>query len=703
VQYYENRDLIFMRIPLKLRLFLPITIIITAIILFVTVWFVKKSTKSLHTQVESNLVLEVETIAYMFEREYLMKLQKVQHSMNISHAILMSQDFRMEGERKTIEVENQETGQLNEVDIELWHLNGSSLLSNHEFVDSISSLLDVTMTIFQKTPIGYVRLSTNVNTSEGSRAISTYIPNHSPVVQAIEAGNSYQGRAFVVNSWYITTYQPLIVDEEIIGMFYVGDKEKNLNELKQILYSLRIGVSGYPFVFNNEGSLVIHPHREGEFWGDSLLFKKIEGQKRGVIDYEHMGRTKTMAFQYFDKFQLYIAAAVYKQDETKELMRDAVIGSVIAAIIALILILVFLYYFSTERLYKYLIELEQSQESLDSVRKALDESEERFKKLFDSTGDDIFVTNNDEDIIEVNQAACETLGYTRIELLQMKITEIKSLKYKDTVTENRRIIFEKGFHVFDSEHVAKDGSVINVEFTSRLVRYDEEDLILSVVRNITRRVESERQILSAIIRGEERERQRFAREMHDGLGPLLSTIKLYVNELNSASSSMEERQELIHQCNELIDDAVLATRTISNNLMPTVIHSYGLVKAVQAFCEKVNKTKQLNIEFETENIQNRFDVNLELIFFRIISELINNTIKHAQANNIRVLLVKHEKYLKLYFNDDGRGFVLDEILHAENMGMGLKNIVSRVKSINGNYQMNSSPGNGFTIQIEIQL
>ena len=84
----------------------------------------------------------------------------------------------------------------------------------------------MTTTIFQKIDSGYVRVSTNVLNLDGSRAVGTYIPNGSPVVQTIETGKVYIGRAYVVNDWYITAYEPLVHNGEIVGMLYVGDKEK---------------------------------------------------------------------------------------------------------------------------------------------------------------------------------------------------------------------------------------------------------------------------------------------------------------------------------------------------------------------------------------------------------------------------------------------------------------------------------------------
>jgi len=212
----------------------------------------------------------------------------------------------------------------------------------------------------------------------------------------------------------------------------------------------------------------------------------------------------------------------------------------------------------------------------------------------------------------------------------------------------------------------------------------------------------ERTILSAVIKAEERERERFAKDMHDGLGPLLSTIKLYVNELKSVSMTTEEREEIVKYSNKLIDDAVNATRTISNNLMPRIISTYGLIKAVNEFCYLINKANKINISFETENID-RLSPDIEIIFFRVISELINNTIKHADAQNVLILLVQKDNKVSLYFKDDGKGFDVDDIMNTKQKGMGLKNIISRVKSINGKYEFNSRPGEGFTIKIDIKI
>ena len=539
----------------------------------------------------------------MFDRERSLQMENVRKNLRLSSLSFHSQELKTRNvESISIEVENQFTKNKHITPIQNWELENKVLFQNTAFVDSLQLLLGGTITIFQRIDSGFVRISTNVMNNDSSKAIGTYIPNNSPVTETILQGENYIGRAYVVNDWYTTAYEPIYDKDSIIGMLYVGNKEKDLAVLKSHLAEIQIGKSGYPFVFDKNGYLLIHPQREGEFWGDSLLFLEVQEKQNGILYYSLENIEKLIAFSYYPNFELYIAAAVFVDEETADLRHAAIKNAIITVVVALIFLLLFIYIFTTEKIYHYFSALEKSRKRLDSVSIALEESEERFKKLFDSTGDDIFVSNMQEEIVEVNNAACTTLGYSKEELLKMKMADIKSNQFVDSVQFNREKIITHGSYQFDSEHITKDGRIVSVEFISRLITYNNEKFILSVVRNISRRRKEERQVLSAVIQAEEKERQRFAKDMHDGLGPLLSTIKLYVNELKSDNLPPKEKEDLIQYSNELLDEAVESTRNISNNMMPNVIHSYGLIKAIENFCNKVNKTNAINVQFETENI-----------------------------------------------------------------------------------------------------
>jgi PAS domain S-box-containing protein len=331
------------------------------------------------------------------------------------------------------------------------------------------------------------------------------------------------------------------------------------------------------------------------------------------------------------------------------------------------------------------------------------ELESRFTTLFHNSSDEIYLADLRGNLIEVNEVTCETLGFSRLEMLRKNFKDLKTPKYFDTVEPNLKKIIENGRHVYETEHVSKDGKIISLEVNSRLINYFGREAIISIARETTERKQMERKILSAVINAEEKERERISRDIHDGLGPLLSTIKLYVNELDSGELESAEKNEMVKQTNELINEAIASTRAISNNLSPHLIMDFGLVKAVEAFCKKVNLAQKLNINFESRLRSVRFDQTIEIVLYRVITELINNTLKHADAGKIEIYLETIEQVLQLTYLDDGIGFDKEMVMAAEGGGMGLKNIVSRLRSINGKYRIHSRPGTGVLVVVEINL
>lgn len=331
------------------------------------------------------------------------------------------------------------------------------------------------------------------------------------------------------------------------------------------------------------------------------------------------------------------------------------------------------------------------------------ELETRFTTLFHNSSDEIYLADLKGNLIEVNQVACETLGFSRQELIRKNFKDLKTPKYFDTVEPNLKMIIEHGRHVYETEHVSNDGKVISLEVKSRVINYLGQEAIISIARETTERKQMERRILSAVIKAEEQERERISRDIHDGLGPLLSTIKLYVNELESGDLEPGEKTEMLKQTNELINEAISGTRAISNNLSPHLIMDFGLIKAVEAFCKKVNLAQKIRISFENSIGAVRFDQTTEIVLYRVITELINNTLKHANASKIEIYMEMIDQVLQLTYLDDGIGFDKEKPMSAETGGMGLKNIASRLRSINGNYRIHSRPGSGFLVVVEIGM
>jgi PAS domain S-box-containing protein len=330
------------------------------------------------------------------------------------------------------------------------------------------------------------------------------------------------------------------------------------------------------------------------------------------------------------------------------------------------------------------------------------ESEQRFRLLFDNSSDEIFLADFDGNFIEINQEALRKLGYTREELMKRNFTDIKTPKYIPLVRKNIDIILKNGQHVYETEHVAKDGSIIFLEMSSRLINYLGSKAILTIARDITERKEIERKISSAIIETEERERKRFAADLHDGLAPLLSTIKLYIDLLKKGNFNKISPEEALHSVDELTEKAIVSTREISNNIMPSILEDFGLPAAVKDFCNYINNTQSISITIDTDQYKLTGPRIEETILFQSIKELVNNTLRHSQAKNIEIFIESHENQVNMYYKDDGIGFNSEEKL-LQPGGHGLNNIINKVKTINGLSLIKSKPGEGMSVLVSFYI
>jgi len=220
------------------------------------------------------------------------------------------------------------------------------------------------------------------------------------------------------------------------------------------------------------------------------------------------------------------------------------------------------------------------------------------------------------------------------------------------------------------------------------------------------RKESEQRILNAIIQAEEKERRRLAKELHDSLGPLLSTVRMSISALRKHNADNEQASDIIDNTELIIKETIRTIREISNNLGSHILNNFGLANAMKAFCSPINYSGEIAISFKTNVPEERFDEKTETVLFRVFCEFLNNAIKHADAKNVEVELTKHNNILRLIISDDGAGFDVHKTLkNSEKMGfgMGLSNIYSRVKSIEGTVNIESSTETGTNAIIVVNL
>jgi len=216
------------------------------------------------------------------------------------------------------------------------------------------------------------------------------------------------------------------------------------------------------------------------------------------------------------------------------------------------------------------------------------------------------------------------------------------------------------------------------------------------------RLQSEKRVLNAIILTEENERKRLAKDLHDGLGPLLSSVKMSVSAL-STEKNLKTQNSILTNAIQAVNESINSLKEISNNLSPHILDNFGLVSAIRSFATKIEQTGKIKIEFRTNLKEQRFNSNIEVILYRAICELINNTIKHAKARKILISLDLENDQLNVLYQDDGKGFNFEAAMLQHKGGMGLHNIRSRTSSINGDFNIESQPGEGIIGTIRVKI
>lgn len=197
--------------------------------------------------------------------------------------------------------------------------------------------------------------------------------------------------------------------------------------------------------------------------------------------------------------------------------------------------------------------------------------------------------------------------------------------------------------------------------------------------------DQQRMLLNASIRLQEEERQRLAADLHDDAGPLLATARLYLNE-NLVNMDKISQLQSIYNAKQIIDDTIQLIRNISHSLMPPTLKNFGLESAVNDLFQKISGSGSLNASCRFHDYKERLKTEDELILFRVLQELVNNILKHSNASFIHVTQNINGDRFFLRLHHDGRGLTQSDFekLNKSPVGLGLKNIQSRLKLLSGN-------------------
>lgn len=197
-------------------------------------------------------------------------------------------------------------------------------------------------------------------------------------------------------------------------------------------------------------------------------------------------------------------------------------------------------------------------------------------------------------------------------------------------------------------------------------------------------IEQQKMMLNASIKLQEEERQRLAADLHDDAGPLLATARLYLNE-NLVNQDKATQLQAIFQARQIIDDTIQLIRNISHSLMPPTLKNFGLESAINDLFQKISGSGTINASSRFHDYKDRLKTDKELILFRVVQELVNNILKHSNSSFIHLTQNVHGDKFYMRIHHDGRGIVQADFekLNKSNIGLGLKNISSRMRVLHG--------------------
>ena len=340
-----------------------------------------------------------------------------------------------------------------------------------------------------------------------------------------------------------------------------------------------------------------------------------------------------------------------------------------------------------------------SEKALLEAKQELKQQNRLLTTLIDNITDGVF-TCQEGMLVQVNQTLCAVFGYSSVELLGMELLQMISAENSLALE-----VFLYSNHLenesFQIELICakKDQSPIYVDF--RLNYEVTKNVIYGIAHDITEKKQIQKKsMVKAIIQTEEREKAHFSKELHDGIGPLLSTIKLYLQWLDKSNDN-HAREEILLKTGQVLEDAITSVKEISYKLSPHLLTNHGLTSAIQGFANKLAVTNAIVINCNS-NLTQRLDMEIEVACYRVLIECINNTLKYANATTIGITIQLTDNHLQLVYRDDGEGFNLSKAL-SEQKGLGLFNLQNRIQTIGGILDMISEPGGGvyYTIQIDL--
>jgi signal transduction histidine kinase len=256
------------------------------------------------------------------------------------------------------------------------------------------------------------------------------------------------------------------------------------------------------------------------------------------------------------------------------------------------------------------------------------------------------------------------------------------------IADNIRFVINK---LTNSESNLRQANNELVKTQEALVQATEEKYKLQLAEEKIR--------AASLMEGQEGERKRLAADLHDGIGQMLTGLRLHSEKVKSFDFTNTKQAKSFNELQNLIQETIEATRTVSFSLAPSVLSDFGVVPAIRILTEQVSKMTNMTFNLQAEKV-NRLPEAIETCLYRITQEAIHNATKYAKADLINIQLFDNEQFVKLVVSDNGGGFDL-KLVKNKMGGSGLKNMQARAELLNGAFKIQSKIGKGTIIKIEI--
>jgi PAS domain S-box-containing protein len=333
---------------------------------------------------------------------------------------------------------------------------------------------------------------------------------------------------------------------------------------------------------------------------------------------------------------------------------------------------------------------------------ALQNSEQQYKTLVETSLQSISIFQQNK-IVYINPFAVEMTGYSEEEVYAMTFEYFCSIIHPNDLEQalKKFDIKRKDTRKFEYRLRVKSGGYRWFRSLLKHFIYNGHLAILVTSIDITEQKKARGQIIANAVLSEDRERKRIATELHDGLGQMLTAISLSHGSIKNVEALDEKSRTNYYATIKMIKQAMDENRSISHNLMPQAIADYGYVSAVEQLIDNLHNSSSVALEFFTNLPEERLPEHLERNLYRITQEAVNNIVRHAHAATGVVQLMKYPDLLILTIEDDGQGF--DARTMSKTGHLGLQSIKTRSEAIGGALEIDSRPGNGTSITLQISL